>query len=108
MSLFNPDNAILYIVMWAASILAALTCCFWMIKNAKNPNTTISGGLFFFFVTGGIAALLSFNLSTALELIFKLSNIQAIIELCVVLICLIVVVSAALKIKKIGSSTPIL
>jgi hypothetical protein len=104
MSLLNPDNAVLYIAIWAASILAALGSCVWMIKHAKNPNESISGGLFVFFVSGGIGSLLSFNLSSALEWVFKLSGIDVVIKLCVILLCLIFAGISLWKMKKISTS----
>lgn len=105
MSLLNPDNAVLYIAIWAVSISVALGSCVWMIQNVKNPNETLSGGLFVFFVSGGISSILSFNLSSALEWVFRLSGQEVIINLCVILICLIVAVSALWKINKIAQST---
>lgn len=105
MGLFKPDNALLYIGLWAISILIALGSCVWMVRNAKNPNETISGGLFVFFVSGGIGSLLSFNLSSALESVFKLGGQDVIINLCLILICLIIAASAFWKIKKIKTSS---
>lgn len=102
MEIPNPNNAALYIVVWAVFTLVAISSCFWMINAIQHHRQNITRAMVVFTVAGIGTALLSVNLAQAVSWVYGVSGHQAnIIKTSVTLLCLIAAIYAIVRIRQI-------